>query len=145
MKAFISIPSGMEEASRWWVVALCRHKLALAGYEFCILTLEEKIAKQKDLPEDVLSGGSALTAKGFSRYLCFSVLAVTFHVAQAPSSYQSIVFTAHGFPALVGCELILDLMKWSLPLFSVCSWRKSQHPSLVGDEPRLLCSLSPKH
>uniref|UniRef100_A0A8C6NFD6 Uncharacterized protein n=1 Tax=Melopsittacus undulatus TaxID=13146 RepID=A0A8C6NFD6_MELUD len=36
------------------VVALCRHKLALAGYEFCILTLEEKIAKQKDLPEDVL-------------------------------------------------------------------------------------------
>ncbi|NXD82766.1 TTC19 protein, partial [Halcyon senegalensis] len=30
------------------------HKLALAGYEFCILTLEEKIAKQKDLPEDVL-------------------------------------------------------------------------------------------
>eukprot|EP00076_Gallus_gallus_P027882 XP_015151329.1 tetratricopeptide repeat protein 19, mitochondrial isoform X3 [Gallus gallus] len=31
-----------------------RHKLALAGYEFCILTLEEKIAKEKDLPEDVL-------------------------------------------------------------------------------------------
>ncbi|XP_061219538.1 tetratricopeptide repeat protein 19, mitochondrial isoform X2 [Neopsephotus bourkii] len=31
-----------------------QHKLALAGYEFCILTLEEKIAKQKDLPEDVL-------------------------------------------------------------------------------------------
>uniref|UniRef100_A0A8C2YD35 Tetratricopeptide repeat domain 19 n=1 Tax=Coturnix japonica TaxID=93934 RepID=A0A8C2YD35_COTJA len=28
---------------------------ALAGFEFCILTLEEKIAKQKDLPEDVLS------------------------------------------------------------------------------------------
>ncbi|NXT85309.1 TTC19 protein, partial [Zapornia atra] len=31
-----------------------QHKLAMAGYEFCILTLEEKIAKQKDLPEDVL-------------------------------------------------------------------------------------------
>lgn len=31
-----------------------QHKLALAGYEFCILTLEEKIAKEKDLPEDVL-------------------------------------------------------------------------------------------
>ncbi|XP_042647506.1 tetratricopeptide repeat protein 19, mitochondrial isoform X5 [Tyto alba] len=31
-----------------------QHKLALAGYEFCILTLEEKISKQKDLPEDVL-------------------------------------------------------------------------------------------
>uniref|UniRef100_A0A8C3URZ5 Tetratricopeptide repeat protein 19, mitochondrial n=1 Tax=Catharus ustulatus TaxID=91951 RepID=A0A8C3URZ5_CATUS len=30
-------------------------KLAVAGYQFCILTLEEKIAKQKDLPEDVLS------------------------------------------------------------------------------------------
>ncbi|XP_035416877.1 tetratricopeptide repeat protein 19, mitochondrial isoform X2 [Cygnus atratus] len=32
-----------------------QHKLALAGYEFCILTLEEKIAKQKEMPEDVLS------------------------------------------------------------------------------------------
>ncbi|XP_065502945.1 tetratricopeptide repeat protein 19, mitochondrial isoform X3 [Caloenas nicobarica] len=31
-----------------------QHKLAVAGYQFCILTLEEKIAKQKDLPEDVL-------------------------------------------------------------------------------------------
>ncbi|NXF11966.1 TTC19 protein, partial [Smithornis capensis] len=29
-------------------------KLAVAGYQFCILTLEEKVAKQKDLPEDVL-------------------------------------------------------------------------------------------
>ncbi|KAJ7416436.1 Tetratricopeptide repeat protein 19, mitochondrial [Willisornis vidua] len=29
-------------------------KLAVAGYQFCILTLEEKIAKEKDLPEDVL-------------------------------------------------------------------------------------------
>ncbi|XP_027546932.1 tetratricopeptide repeat protein 19, mitochondrial isoform X2 [Neopelma chrysocephalum] len=29
-------------------------KLAIAGYQFCILTLEEKVAKQKDLPEDVL-------------------------------------------------------------------------------------------
>ncbi|NXC01927.1 TTC19 protein, partial [Orthonyx spaldingii] len=32
-----------------------QHKLAVAGYQFCILTLEEKIAKQKDLPEDELS------------------------------------------------------------------------------------------
>ncbi|NXC46977.1 TTC19 protein, partial [Penelope pileata] len=32
-----------------------QHKLALAGYQFCIMTLEEKIAKQNDLPEDVLS------------------------------------------------------------------------------------------
>ncbi|XP_067421961.1 tetratricopeptide repeat protein 19, mitochondrial isoform X2 [Emydura macquarii macquarii] len=31
-----------------------QHKLALAGYEFCILTLEEKLAQYKDLPEDVL-------------------------------------------------------------------------------------------
>uniref|UniRef100_A0A8C4W7X5 Tetratricopeptide repeat protein 19, mitochondrial n=1 Tax=Gopherus evgoodei TaxID=1825980 RepID=A0A8C4W7X5_9SAUR len=31
-----------------------QHKLALAGYEFCILTLDEKIAKYRDLPEDVL-------------------------------------------------------------------------------------------
>ncbi|NWT42127.1 TTC19 protein, partial [Chroicocephalus maculipennis] len=31
-----------------------QHKLALSGYEFCILTLEEKMGGQKDLPEDVL-------------------------------------------------------------------------------------------
>lgn len=54
----------MEEALHCWLVH-CRHKLALAGFEFCILTLEEKIAKQKDLPEDVLSGESASSAKGF--------------------------------------------------------------------------------
>ncbi|XP_067328217.1 tetratricopeptide repeat protein 19, mitochondrial [Anolis sagrei] len=29
-------------------------KLALAGYEFCILTLEEKVARQKDQPQDSL-------------------------------------------------------------------------------------------
>ncbi|KAJ6657247.1 hypothetical protein lerEdw1_002614 [Lerista edwardsae] len=32
-----------------------QHKLAVAGYEFCILTLEEKIVEQKDLPTDALS------------------------------------------------------------------------------------------
>ncbi|XP_042298796.1 tetratricopeptide repeat protein 19, mitochondrial [Sceloporus undulatus] len=32
-----------------------QHKLALAGYEFCILTLEEKVAKQKDMPSDALT------------------------------------------------------------------------------------------
>ena len=69
-----------EGALLWSVVALCRHKLALAGYEFCILTLEEKIAKQKDLPEDVLPGGTALSAKGFSplAFLHFPVLDVAF-------------------------------------------------------------------
>lgn len=58
----------MERALLCSVVALCRHELAVAGYQFCILTLEEKIAKQKDLPEDVLPGGTALSAKGFSYY-----------------------------------------------------------------------------
>uniref|UniRef100_A0A8C3JR00 Tetratricopeptide repeat protein 19, mitochondrial n=1 Tax=Calidris pygmaea TaxID=425635 RepID=A0A8C3JR00_9CHAR len=53
-----------------------QHKLALAGYEFCILTLEEKIAKQKDLPEDVLSGETAntrlllgMSLDSYARYL----------------------------------------------------------------------------
>ncbi|XP_069471327.1 tetratricopeptide repeat protein 19, mitochondrial isoform X2 [Ambystoma mexicanum] len=32
-----------------------RHDLAFAGYEFCILTLEEKTEKQKHLPEEVLT------------------------------------------------------------------------------------------
>ncbi|XP_074869693.1 tetratricopeptide repeat protein 19, mitochondrial isoform X2 [Carettochelys insculpta] len=31
-----------------------QHKLAHAGYEFCILTLDEKVAKCKDLTEDIL-------------------------------------------------------------------------------------------
>ncbi|XP_069082404.1 tetratricopeptide repeat protein 19, mitochondrial isoform X3 [Pleurodeles waltl] len=32
-----------------------RHTLAFAGYEFCILTLEEKTEKQKELPEEELT------------------------------------------------------------------------------------------
>ncbi|XP_022347454.1 tetratricopeptide repeat protein 19, mitochondrial-like [Enhydra lutris kenyoni] len=33
-----------------------RQEFALAGYEFCISTLEEKIEREKELAEDVLSG-----------------------------------------------------------------------------------------
>ncbi|KAF6097962.1 tetratricopeptide repeat domain 19 [Phyllostomus discolor] len=32
-----------------------RHEFALAGYEFCISTLEEKIEREKEMAEDVLS------------------------------------------------------------------------------------------
>ncbi|KAM8797478.1 tetratricopeptide repeat protein 19, mitochondrial isoform 1-T1 [Eudromia elegans] len=54
-----------------------QHKLALAGYEFCILTLEEKIDKQKDLPEDVLPAEEKANTRlllgmsfdGYARYL----------------------------------------------------------------------------
>uniref|UniRef100_A0A8C6ZMN6 Tetratricopeptide repeat protein 19, mitochondrial n=1 Tax=Nothoprocta perdicaria TaxID=30464 RepID=A0A8C6ZMN6_NOTPE len=54
-----------------------QHKLALAGYEFCILTLEEKIDKQKDLPEDVLPAEEkantrlllGMSLDGYARYL----------------------------------------------------------------------------
>ena len=35
---------------------LYRQELALAGYEFCISTLEEKIERERELSEDVLSG-----------------------------------------------------------------------------------------
>lgn len=35
---------------------LYRQEFALAGYEFCISTLEEKIEREKELAEDVLSG-----------------------------------------------------------------------------------------
>lgn len=73
LKVFTSVPSGVEGALFCSVVVLCRHKLALAGYEFCILTLEEKITKQKDLPEDVLPGGTALSAKGFSYLFSISL------------------------------------------------------------------------
>ncbi|XP_054022229.1 tetratricopeptide repeat protein 19, mitochondrial isoform X2 [Dryobates pubescens] len=52
-------------------------KLALAGYQFCILTLEEKVAKQKDLPEDVLPAEEKANTKlllgmsldSYARYL----------------------------------------------------------------------------
>ena len=35
---------------------LYRHEFALAGYEFCISTLEEKIEREKEIVEDILSG-----------------------------------------------------------------------------------------
>ncbi|XP_033028283.1 tetratricopeptide repeat protein 19, mitochondrial [Lacerta agilis] len=52
-------------------------KLALAGYEFCILTLEEKVAKQKDIPVDVLPEEEksntrlllGMTLDSYARYL----------------------------------------------------------------------------
>ncbi|XP_053223612.1 tetratricopeptide repeat protein 19, mitochondrial [Podarcis raffonei] len=52
-------------------------KLALAGYEFCILTLEEKVAKQKDIPLDVLPEEEksntrlllGMTLDSYARYL----------------------------------------------------------------------------
>uniref|UniRef100_A0A8C8S8I0 Tetratricopeptide repeat protein 19, mitochondrial n=1 Tax=Pelusios castaneus TaxID=367368 RepID=A0A8C8S8I0_9SAUR len=54
-----------------------QHKLAFAGYEFCILTLEEKLAKYKDLPEDVLPAEErnntnlllGMSLDSYSRYL----------------------------------------------------------------------------
>ncbi|XP_016000615.1 tetratricopeptide repeat protein 19, mitochondrial isoform X3 [Rousettus aegyptiacus] len=57
-----------------------RQEFALAGYEFCISTLEEKIEKEKELAEDILSVeekanthlllGMCLDA--YARYLLFS-------------------------------------------------------------------------
>ncbi|XP_075760474.1 tetratricopeptide repeat protein 19, mitochondrial isoform X1 [Pelodiscus sinensis] len=54
-----------------------QHQLALAGYEFCIQTLDEKMAKYKDLSEDVLSAEErantnlllGLSLDSFGRYL----------------------------------------------------------------------------
>ncbi|XP_039222884.1 tetratricopeptide repeat protein 19, mitochondrial [Crotalus tigris] len=52
-------------------------KLALAGYQFCILTLEEKVAKQKEMPADALPEEErsnthlllAMTLDSYARYL----------------------------------------------------------------------------
>ncbi|XP_015668017.1 tetratricopeptide repeat protein 19, mitochondrial [Protobothrops mucrosquamatus] len=52
-------------------------KLALAGYQFCILTLEEKVAKQKETPADALPEEErsnthlllAMTLDSYARYL----------------------------------------------------------------------------
>jgi hypothetical protein len=35
---------------------LHRQEFALAGYEFCISTLEEKIEREEELSEDIMSG-----------------------------------------------------------------------------------------
>ncbi|XP_060538226.1 tetratricopeptide repeat protein 19, mitochondrial, partial [Pantherophis guttatus] len=52
-------------------------KLALAGYQFCILTLEEKVAKQKETPTDALPEEErvnthlllAMSLDSYARYL----------------------------------------------------------------------------
>ena len=45
-----------ERCTADWCSLLYRQELALAGYEFCISTLEEKIEREKELSEDTLSG-----------------------------------------------------------------------------------------
>ncbi|XP_029467129.1 tetratricopeptide repeat protein 19, mitochondrial [Rhinatrema bivittatum] len=54
-----------------------QHQLALAGYQFCILTLEEKMEKQKDLPENILTAAEksntrlllGMSLDSYGRYL----------------------------------------------------------------------------
>lgn len=38
------------------LILVSRQEFALAGYEFCISTLEEKIEREKELAEDIMSG-----------------------------------------------------------------------------------------
>ncbi|XP_045840625.1 tetratricopeptide repeat protein 19, mitochondrial [Meles meles] len=57
-----------------------RQEFALAGYEFCISTLEEKIEREKELAEDALSVQERLSTRlllgmcldAYARYLLFS-------------------------------------------------------------------------
>ncbi|XP_070591557.1 tetratricopeptide repeat protein 19, mitochondrial isoform X2 [Erythrolamprus reginae] len=54
-----------------------QEKLALAGYQFCLLTLEEKVAKQKEMPPDTLPEEErvnthlllAMSLDSYARYL----------------------------------------------------------------------------
>lgn len=94
----------------------------MAGYQFCILTLEEKIAKQKDLPEDVLPGGTAWSAKGFSYYIFLISLSLMLLsiLPKAPSLCQFVVFALHEFLTQDGDSCFI-LQKGSLPLLSICS------------------------
>ncbi|XP_072834740.2 tetratricopeptide repeat protein 19, mitochondrial [Pogona vitticeps] len=54
-----------------------QHDLALTGYQFCLMTLEEKVAKQKDVPADVLPEAEkdntrlllGMTLDSYARYL----------------------------------------------------------------------------
>ncbi|XP_027375255.1 tetratricopeptide repeat protein 19, mitochondrial isoform X3 [Bos indicus x Bos taurus] len=60
--------------------AQSRQELALAGYEFCISTLEEKIERERELSEDVLSADDKANTQlllgmcldTYARYLLFS-------------------------------------------------------------------------
>ncbi|XP_070335282.1 tetratricopeptide repeat protein 19, mitochondrial isoform X7 [Odocoileus virginianus] len=60
--------------------AQSRQELALAGYEFCISTLEEKIERERELSEDVLSADDKANTRlllgmcldTYARYLLFS-------------------------------------------------------------------------
>ncbi|XP_042112633.1 tetratricopeptide repeat protein 19, mitochondrial isoform X3 [Ovis aries] len=47
--------------------AQSRQELALAGYEFCISTLEEKIERERELSEDILSALLALPSQRMTR------------------------------------------------------------------------------
>ncbi|XP_023443782.2 tetratricopeptide repeat protein 19, mitochondrial [Dasypus novemcinctus] len=57
-----------------------RQEFALAGYEFCISTLEEKIEREKELAEDLMSGEEKVNTRlllgmcldAYARYLLFS-------------------------------------------------------------------------
>nr|XP_042713901.1 tetratricopeptide repeat protein 19, mitochondrial isoform X5 [Chrysemys picta bellii] len=114
-----------------------QHKLALAGYEFCILTLDEKIAKYKDLPEDVLPGRKLLDS---CCHQC-SFLPLT-----APSSHSLTGFFSHelqsssvSFPSLphltslcflhhpVTCALPPPLSNLLLHSPCVCSGSNTSH------------------
>ncbi|XP_043329262.1 tetratricopeptide repeat protein 19, mitochondrial isoform X2 [Cervus elaphus] len=60
--------------------AQSRQELALAGYEFCISTLEEKIERERELSEDVVSADDKANTRlllgmcldTYARYLLFS-------------------------------------------------------------------------
>nr|KAF6398858.1 tetratricopeptide repeat domain 19 [Molossus molossus] len=68
-----------------------RQEFALAGYEFCISTLEGKIEREKELAEDVLSVDEktnthlllGMCLDAFARYLLFSK-----HPSQAQRMYE---------------------------------------------------------
>ncbi|XP_068832927.1 tetratricopeptide repeat protein 19, mitochondrial isoform X2 [Capricornis sumatraensis] len=71
--------------------AQSRQELALAGYEFCISTLEEKIERERELSEDILSADDKANTRlllgmcldTYARYLLFSQ-----HPSQAQRMYE---------------------------------------------------------
>ncbi|XP_059126874.1 tetratricopeptide repeat protein 19, mitochondrial isoform X3 [Peromyscus eremicus] len=76
-----------------------KQEFALAGYEFCIATLEEKIEREKELAEDVMSveeKANTYLLLGMSLDSCARYLLFSGHLSQAQRMYEKALQICQG-------------------------------------------------
>ncbi|XP_028712947.1 tetratricopeptide repeat protein 19, mitochondrial isoform X2 [Peromyscus leucopus] len=76
-----------------------KQEFALAGYEFCIATLEEKIEREKELAEDVMSveeKANTYLLLGMSLDACARYLLFSGHLSQAQRMYEKALQICQG-------------------------------------------------